>query len=106
MIGASGGVSGVLGAYLLLYPRAEISMMVPVFIIVRIVRLPAWIVLASWFLFQLFYSAVPGEATANIAFRAHVGGFIAGMLLAPLLVPKLRGWPWRYRSGHGPGAGS
>lgn len=98
MIGASGGVSGVLGAYLLLHPRAEISVMVPIFIVVQVVRLPAWIVLVSWFVFQLLYSAVPDEATAHIAFRAHLGGFVLGILLAPLFAPRLRGRPWRYWS--------
>jgi membrane associated rhomboid family serine protease len=99
MIGASGGVSGVLGAYLLLYPRAEISVIVPVFVVVRVVRLPAWIVLLAWFLFQLLYSVIPDEATANIAFLAHMGGFAAGLLLALCFAPRLRGWPWRHCSG-------
>jgi membrane associated rhomboid family serine protease len=82
MIGASGAVSGVLGAYLVMFPRAEIKVMVPIFIIVRIVSLPAWIVLMAWFAIQLLYTVAPETAPAEIAFEAHLSGFITGLLLA------------------------
>lgn len=89
IIGASGGVSGVLGAYLLLHPKAEISIAVPIFLVVEIVSLPAWVVLAAWFVLNFVLDMLAGNA-AGIAFRAHIGGFIAGIVLIPFLVPALR----------------
>jgi membrane associated rhomboid family serine protease len=91
VVGASGGVSGVLGAYLLLQPRAEVSVAVPIFIVVQIVRLPAWVVLAFWFAFQLLYELSPESSASTVAFRAHLGGFVAGAVLSPLFAPRLRG---------------
>jgi membrane associated rhomboid family serine protease len=85
MVGASGGVSGILGAYLVLHPRAEISLIVPVVIVMRVVYLPAFVVLAAWFLLQLLYANLPSATGGGIAFSAHVGGFVAGLVLAPLL---------------------
>jgi membrane associated rhomboid family serine protease len=89
IVGASGGVSGVLGAYLLLHPKAEISIAVPVFIVVEIVSLPAWVVLAAWFVLNFVLDFFFGN-TAGIAFRAHIGGFIAGIVLIPFFAPGLR----------------
>jgi len=89
IIGASGGVSGVLGAYLLLHPKAEISIAVPIFLAVQIVMLPAWVILAAWFLFNFILDFMYGSA-AIIAFRAHIGGFIAGIVLIPFFAPELR----------------
>jgi membrane associated rhomboid family serine protease len=88
IIGASGGVSGVLGAYLLLHPKAEISIAVPIFLVVQIVSLPAWVVLAAWFVLNFMLDLFAGSVT-NIAFRAHIGGFIAGVVLIPFFVPEL-----------------
>lgn len=89
IIGASGGVSGVLGAYLVLHPKAEISIAVPVLLAIRIVKLPAWIVLAAWFLFNFTLDQYLGSS-AGIAFRGHIAGFIAGLLLIPFFAPRLR----------------
>ncbi len=89
MIGASGAVSGVLGAYLLLYPRARVVLMAPVGFSLRPVKLPAIAVLGFWFLLQLVSSLLIGGEGGGVAFRAHLGGFVAGMLLVPLLRP---GW--------------
>ena len=89
MVGASGGVSGILGAYLVFHPRTEISLIVPVLIVMRVVYLPAYVVLAAWFLLQLLYANLPSAAGGGIAFSAHVGGFVAGLVLAPLLAPRL-----------------
>lgn len=88
MIGASGAISGVLGAYLLLYPRAHILVGIPIVFYLHIVRLPAGLVLGFYFVMQLFseLSAPPGSA--GVAFRAHIGGFVAGALL--ILVFKKR----------------
>ena len=87
MIGASGAVSGVLGAYLLLYPRARVVLLAPVGFSLRRVRLPAVMVLGFWFLLQLGSSLLVAGEGGGVAFRAHLGGFVAGMLLVPLLRP-------------------
>lgn len=83
MIGASDAISGVLGAYLLLHPRAHVLALVPLGFFSQIMRLPALLVLGLWFLLQLISELAAPEG-AGVAFRAHIGGFIAGMLLIPL----------------------
>ena len=84
MIGASGGIAGILGAYLMLHPKAAIRTFVLIIIFVRFINLPAWIVLSIWIGGQ--FVAVP-NALANdsggVAYFAHIGGFAAGMLLIP-----------------------
>ncbi len=87
LIGASGAIAGVLGAYLVLYPKARAWVLVP-FLIFLPLRLPAWLVLGFWFVLQAFYSS--GEAVAEagtVAYTAHVVGFVAGMLIALPLRP-------------------
>ncbi|MDN3269659.1 rhomboid family intramembrane serine protease [Streptomyces sp. MA15] len=87
LIGASGAVAGVLGAYLVLYPRARVWVLVP-FLIFLPLRLPAWIVLGLWFVLQALYSAGQGVTDAGtVAYAAHVVGFVVGMLLAWPLKP-------------------
>lgn len=86
VVGASGAVSGLLGAFLVLYPRAQLNVLVPIFVVMDVVRLPAWVVLAFWFGVQLLYDQSAAGAAGGIAFRAHVGGFVAGMVLAPLFL--------------------
>ncbi len=85
MIGASGAISGVLGAYLLLFPRARVLTLVPIWIFIRLVYLPAWIFLIVWFALQLLSgAATAGRAqSGGVAFWAHIGGFVAGMVLIP-----------------------
>ncbi|MFO7277289.1 MAG: rhomboid family intramembrane serine protease [Pseudomonadota bacterium] len=88
MVGASGAISGVLGAYMLLYPHARILLGLPLgFVIVQLGRFPALWVLALWFLMQLAMNAFAGQgpdgASGGVAFRAHIGGFVAGMILIP-----------------------
>lgn len=87
MVGASGAISGVLGAYMLLFPRAKVLLGLPLgFLIVQLGRFPAIWVLAAWFLMQLVMGSIaaaqaPGDSEGGIAFGAHVGGFIAGLVL-------------------------
>lgn len=83
MIGASGAISGILGAYLLLYPRARVLVLVPIGFVMQLMRLPAGWVLGFWFLAQLLSSAI-SQGEAGVAWFAHIGGFVAGMLLLPL----------------------
>ena len=93
MIGASGAISGVLGAYAVLYPRARVLVVIPIFILLYTVRLPAVWVLGFWFVVQLLSSTLD-SAGGGVAFRAHVGGFVSGLLLIGLFA---RQWPWRTR---------
>lgn len=85
LIGASGAVAGVLGAYLLLFPRARVVTLV-IFFFISVVEMPAVAVLGLWFVLQLFQSAgsVTGDA-GGVAYMAHVAGFVAGMLLLVVL---------------------
>lgn len=100
MVGASGAISGVLGAYMLLFPRARVLLGMPLgFVIVQLGRFPAIWVLAAWFLMQLVMGSIaamrdPQMSGGGIAFGAHIGGFIAGLLLVTLF--KRRNVPlWR-----------
>jgi membrane associated rhomboid family serine protease len=96
MVGASGAISGVLGAYMLLYPRARVLLGLPLgFVIVEIGRWPAIWVLIAWFAMQLAMGLFSSSSEpGGVAFGAHVGGFVAGCLLVTLF--KRRGVPlWR-----------
>jgi membrane associated rhomboid family serine protease len=81
MVGASGAISGVLGAYLLLHPHARVLVVVPLGFILQTMRLPAGLVLALWFGLQLLSNVMAPGQGGGVAFRAHIGGFIAGMVL-------------------------
>jgi membrane associated rhomboid family serine protease len=82
MIGASGAIAGVLGAYLLLYPQARIASLVPIFFIFTIIEIPAFMFLLFWFVSQLFsgWLTLGGAGGSGVAWWAHVGGFVFGML--------------------------
>lgn len=88
MVGASGAVAGVLGAYFLFYPRARVIMAVPLLFYLQMISVPALLVLGSWFLIQLlngFATITTSTAvTGGVAWWAHVGGFVAGLILGPL----------------------
>lgn len=81
MVGASGAVAGVLGAYLILHPRANIKVFMWLIIFITMINVPAWIVLGVWFLGQLISQAGTNTGEPGVAFLAHIGGFIAGALL-------------------------
>lgn len=83
MVGASGAIAGVLGAYLVLYPRAPIRCLWVLVIIVTTVNVPAWVLLGLWFISQFFVPMGSG-----VAWMAHVGGFVAGFALVRLFVPR------------------
>ena len=80
-IGASGAISGVLGAYLLLHPHARVLVLIPLGFFTRLIRLPAMYVLGFWFVFQLLNAALVGSKGTGVAWGAHIGGFLAGMVL-------------------------
>ena len=93
MIGASGAVSGVLGAYLILFPHATVLTLVMFFFFVRLVHIPAVIVLGLWIVVQLFnglgaFHSVGGEG--GVAWFAHIGGFMAGIALLFIMRPRSR----------------
>lgn len=82
MVGASGAIAGTLGAYLLLHPRANVKCLVGIFIFFRFINIPAFIVLGGWFALQFFGL---NNNDSPVAYMAHIGGFIAGLALIPLL---------------------
>jgi len=85
IIGASGAISGILGAYLLLFPRAKVLTLVLLPFFFTTLRLPAMLLLLLWFAVQLVSDLAVHGGDTSVAFRAHIGGFVAGMLLVPLL---------------------
>ncbi len=91
MIGASGAIAGVLGAYLILYPRARVASLVPILFIFTIIEIPAVIFLLFWFVSQLFsgWLALQGTASSGIAWWAHVGGFVFGIAAVGLFARRL-----------------
>lgn len=98
MVGASGAIAGVLGAFLLLYPRARIASLVPILFIFTIIELPAIIFLLFWFVSQLFSGLISleGASGGGIAWWAHIGGFLFGMIAVGLFArrptPSYRPW--------------
>jgi membrane associated rhomboid family serine protease len=87
MVGASGAISGVMGAYLVLYPRVRVFAIVPVGIIPFNIALPAWTMLVYWAVLQALggLSGLLAEERGGVAFWAHLGGFLAGVVLVKLL---------------------
>ena len=85
MVGASGAIAGVMGAYFVLYPHSRIVTLVPLFVFVQIIEVPAIFFLGIWFLMQFvsgigsIATAISGESAGGIAFWAHVAGFVAGV---------------------------
>ena len=88
VIGASGAIAGVLGAYFIFYPRGRITTILPIFVFIQVVEIPAVIYLLFWFAIQLYAGIEAGQQGASmggVAWWAHVGGFLFGMALAPLI---------------------
>lgn len=81
MVGASGAIAGVLGAYLLLYPKARVDVALILIIIVRMFTWPAWIVLGAWMIFQIAGGLLTASTGGGIAYWAHIGGFVVGITL-------------------------
>lgn len=93
MVGASGAISGVLGGYLLLYPRVHVHVLFILFIFIRIISIPAYLVLLWWIGYQVVLglpelTKVDPDVSSGVAFWAHIGGFAAGLLLIKLFARK------------------
>ncbi|MFK7762234.1 MAG: rhomboid family intramembrane serine protease [Roseobacter sp.] len=100
-VGASGAIAGVMGGYLLLFPKAKVDILLIIIVIFRIIPIPSWILLALWFVVQFIGGLLSNPEEAGVAYWAHAGGFIAGMIL---IAPKWwrLGGPgfWRRTEGH------
>jgi membrane associated rhomboid family serine protease len=102
MVGASGAISGVMGAYIVLYPRVRVYSLVIIFFFVTTIALPAWVMLGYWMLLQLLGTLSSPAAGGGVAFWAHVGGFAAGVVLIkffarPEYIAEHRAAHWRPR---------
>ncbi|MGR3467904.1 MAG: rhomboid family intramembrane serine protease [Shimia sp.] len=103
MVGASGAIAGVMGGYLLLFPRARIDMLLILIVYFRVFTIPAWIMLALWFGWQLIAGVADQAAGGGVAYWAHTGGFVAGLLLTvPLWLRRGATAYWTRTDGHPP----
>jgi len=107
-IGASGAIGGVLGAYVVMFPHAKIITLIPIGLIPLFINVPAFVYLGLWFVSQAFagvaaldHSKLAAEAAGQVAWWAHIGGFLAGLLLVKLMEKreykqfyKDEFWPW------------
>jgi len=100
MVGASGAIAGVMGGYLLLFPRARVDLALILFVIVKVITIPAWLLLGLWFALQLVSGTATAAAGGGVAYWAHAGGFVAGVLLTLPLWLK-RGGPRFWQTTHG-----
>ena len=98
MVGASGAIAGVMGGYLLMFPRARVDVIAIIIIIIKRFTIPAWVLLAVWFGIQIVSSLV--GADRGVAYIAHIAGFIAGIVLAVPLFLR-RGGPDFWNRTHG-----
>jgi hypothetical protein len=83
MVGASGGIAGILGAYILLHPKAAVRVFMLILIFIRIISLPAWLVLGIWIAGQFVSAPTALSEGDGVAYFAHIGGFLTGMAMIP-----------------------
>jgi membrane associated rhomboid family serine protease len=103
MVGASGAIAGVMGGYLLLFPKARVDVLLFFIIIIRIIPVPAWIMLGVWFGLQLIGGYSASSQTGGVAYWAHAGGFVAGLVLTlPLWLRRGGTAFWTRTEGHPP----
>ena len=102
-VGASGAIAGVMGGYLLLFPKARVDILLILIVYFRIFSIPAWIMLGLWFAIQLFGGVGSDLNTGGVAYWAHAGGFIVGLVLTLPLFLRLGGKSfWERTEGHPP----
>ena len=92
IVGASGAIAGVTGAYFIFFPRARIVTLVPIFLFFQVVQIPAVFFLVFWFAFQLMagLGSLGAQTAGGVAFWAHIGGFVGGMAVGPALAHRAR----------------
>ncbi len=101
MVGASGAIAGVMGGYLLLFPRARVDVLLILVIFIKVITMPAWLMLGLWFGLQVFNGAVSAADAGGVAYWAHAGGFVAGLaLIAPHWLRSGGPGFWRQTQGH------
>jgi membrane associated rhomboid family serine protease len=100
VVGASGAIAAVLGAYLVLYPAKKVSVLLWIIIFVRVIEVPAVIVLGTWFILQVIWSLgeAAGGGGGGVAWMAHIGGFVFGLFTIRLFGPKISQGPGIYQN--------
>ncbi|TNC73067.1 rhomboid family intramembrane serine protease [Rubellimicrobium roseum] len=102
-VGASGAIAAVMGGYLLLFPKAKVDVLIFIIILIRIIPIPAWIMLALWFVLQVFGGFAADPLTGGVAYWAHAGGFAIGFVMMVPAWLKRGGAAWWSRTdGHPP----
>ncbi len=101
-VGASGAISGVMGAYLLLFPKAKVDFLLFIVVIIKVITLPAFVVLIGWMVVQLFSGISASAAGTGVAYWAHIGGFIVGLLLVVPVWLKLGGTKFWHKTHYHP----
>ena len=103
MVGASGAIGGVMGGYLLMFPRAKVDVLFIFIIFFRIFAIPAWVVLGLWLAIQIFSGVSTPSDVGGVAYWAHVGGFVAGLVLTlPAWLRRGGQGYWQRTEGHPP----
>lgn len=103
MIGASGAIAGVMGGYLLMFPRARVDVLLFFIVFIRIIPIPAWLVLGLWLGLQVFSGFGVDTSQGGVAYWAHAGGFILGVVLTVPLWLRRGAWTyWQRTHGHPP----
>lgn len=102
LVGASGAIAGVMGGYLLLFPKAKVDIFIFLVIIIRIFPIPAWVLLGFWFALQIFNGVTIDPSGGGVAYWAHAGGFIVGLILTIPLWLKLGAGGWWVRTDYHP----
>lgn len=102
-IGASGAIAGVMGGYLLLFPKARVDVLIFLVVFIRIFPIPAWIMLGLWFALQLFNGVGADPLEGGVAYWAHAGGFVIGFVMMLPVWLRLGGTSfWARTEGHPP----
>lgn len=102
-VGASGAIAGVMGGYLLLFPKARVDIIIIFIVFFKIIPVPAWLMLGLWMAFQLFNGITADVSQGGVAYWAHAGGFVAGLaLLIPFWLKRGGQGFWTRTEGHPP----